>query len=257
MEHKVFFKNTLGQTLAGVLSLPDGEGPFNAVINCHGFTATKDMHYHPQLSEELAKSGIITLRFDFTGNGESEGEFSEGDFEQQVRDISSAIDFLKTQKVLRIGLAAHSMGGAVGIVSAATDKRIKSLALISPGVSFNKYIFLKLWKFIPQLFLFGKCTLKRKDDQGKVKEYVITRKYANSRKKFNLFKIIKLIKQPKLICYGSKDGPSSRPKDMKKLFESAIFPKKIVEIKGAEHNYPIHSKELVKNVVDFFKETLK
>ena len=77
MEKPVIFKNNLEKQLVGILHLPEKEGKFPAVIICHGFKGNKTQRKFVGLGRELAKNGIVVLRFDFYGSGDSEGNFEK------------------------------------------------------------------------------------------------------------------------------------------------------------------------------------
>lgn len=72
-------------------------------------------------SQALGAAGINTLRFDFTGNGDSEGEMTFANFDGEEADVAAAKAFLeappRSQRV--VGLLAHSKGGGVAVLYAA------------------------------------------------------------------------------------------------------------------------------------------
>ena len=80
---QVQFKNRNGHTLRGIVTLPDTEGKVPFVVHLHGFAGScsgyKSMYTH--LSRALAAQGIGSARFDFYGNGESDGEFEDMSFD--------------------------------------------------------------------------------------------------------------------------------------------------------------------------------
>ncbi|MBI5228727.1 alpha/beta fold hydrolase [Candidatus Micrarchaeota archaeon] len=140
MIKKVFFKNSRGLTLAGVLHIPRRNGPFPTVVLCHGFGSSKDSPERIKLAEKLAERGFVVLRFDFTGSGESEGRFEEKKLEGQIDDLKHAIDFIQADALVdgeRIGASGNSLGGATCIIGASKDKRIKALAAVCPVVYFD------------------------------------------------------------------------------------------------------------------------
>jgi alpha/beta superfamily hydrolase len=104
-----------------------GEGNRIVVIG-HGVTGNKDRPALVALAEGLADSGISALRFSFSGNGESEGAFIDSTITKEVADLGSIIDTLNDYKVCYVG---HSMGGAVGVLRAATDERIEVLVSLA------------------------------------------------------------------------------------------------------------------------------
>jgi len=74
---KVTFENTNGYTLAAKLELPANSTPHNYAVFAHVFTGNKNLSAVRHISRSLTLNGIAVLRFDFTGLGESEGDFAE------------------------------------------------------------------------------------------------------------------------------------------------------------------------------------
>ena len=98
------------------------------VVIGHGVTGNKDRPFLVHLAENLAEAGISVLRFSFSGNGESEGAFTDSTITKEVADLGSVLDILDGYTVAYIG---HSMGGAVGVLRAATDERIRFLVSLA------------------------------------------------------------------------------------------------------------------------------
>ncbi len=104
-----------------------GEGDRVVVIG-HGVTGNKDRPALVALAEGLAAAGISALRFSFSGNGESEGAFTDSTITKEVADLGSVIDALEGHTICYVG---HSMGGAVGVLRTATDERIQVLVSLA------------------------------------------------------------------------------------------------------------------------------
>ena len=98
------------------------------VVIGHGVTGNKDRPALVALAEGLADAGISALRFSFSGNGESEGAFTDSTITKEVADLGSILDVLDDYTVCYVG---HSMGGAVGVLRAATDERIEVLVSLA------------------------------------------------------------------------------------------------------------------------------
>lgn len=116
-----------------------------AVLMCHGFAGNKSGRYriYVSLAQELAKAGIASLRIDFRGSGDSEGDFSEMTVDTEVSDVLKSLEFLKTHPNVdpkRIGLLGNSFGGAIAVLAASQYNEIKSLVLLA--AIFNS----KQWK---------------------------------------------------------------------------------------------------------------
>src|SRR5919204_2165188 len=91
------FANSQGQTLAALIDKPPGE-PRAYALFAHCFTCGKDVHAAKRIAEGLTALGIAVLRFDFTGLGSSEGEFSNTTFFSNVADLVAAADELRRVK---------------------------------------------------------------------------------------------------------------------------------------------------------------
>ena len=105
----------------------EGKGNKIVVIG-HGVTGNKDRPALIALAEGLADAGISALCFSFSGNGESEGAFTDSTITKEVADLGTIIDALSGYKVCYVG---HSMGGAVGVLRAAADERIEVLVSLA------------------------------------------------------------------------------------------------------------------------------
>ena len=89
----VEFENRTGQSLSGILDLPTEE-PVAYALFAHCFTCSKNLKSITNISRAMSGSGIAVLRFDFTGLGESDGEFADTNFSSNVEDLVDAAEFL-------------------------------------------------------------------------------------------------------------------------------------------------------------------
>ena len=117
-------------TLRGKLILPQGKGPFPAVVIVHGSgkDSAVDTFYNPYL---FASHGIATLVYDKRGTGGSEGEYTQN-FHVLARDVIAAVDWLRTQPTIdtsRIHLAGYSQGGWIAPLAASKTQGIRSLLI--------------------------------------------------------------------------------------------------------------------------------
>ena len=79
-DRRVTFQNAKHETLVGLLR----DCGHQAAILCHGWKSTKEQSMFVQLADRLEAEGLTTLRFDFSGNGESEGSFHYGNYKAEV-----------------------------------------------------------------------------------------------------------------------------------------------------------------------------
>ncbi len=115
---KLTFTNRSGQTLGGRLDFPEGSPPAAYALFAHCFTCTKDSRAAAYISRALTAANIAVFRFDFTGLGESSGDFAETSFTSNVADLVAAADFLKAAYDAPQILIGHSLGGAAVIRAA-------------------------------------------------------------------------------------------------------------------------------------------
>jgi putative redox protein len=87
---KVSFKNKEGQTLTGRIELPLDQHPHNFALFAHCFTCNKNLSAVRNISHALRNAGFGVLRFDFTGLGESDGDFADTNFSGNVADLVAA-----------------------------------------------------------------------------------------------------------------------------------------------------------------------
>lgn len=140
LEQAVTFHTRGGTALAGVLCLPDGASaaaPVPGVVLCQGLSGVKHLVL-PEVAATLADGhGLASVRFDYAGYGESEGERGWVDPRARTDDVLHAVAWLADHEAVdagRLGAYGHSYGGPVAIVAASRDPRIRAVASVSgPG----------------------------------------------------------------------------------------------------------------------------
>lgn len=127
---KLSFANGRGQRLAANLDLPAAE-PKSYAVFAHCFTCGRNLRAIVRISRVLAQAGIAVLRFDFTGLGESEGDFSATQFSSNVADVEAAAHFLENNYAAPDLLIGHSLGGTAVLAAAARIPASKAVAVIA------------------------------------------------------------------------------------------------------------------------------
>ncbi|NBR87948.1 MAG: alpha/beta fold hydrolase [Verrucomicrobia bacterium] len=120
-------QNSHGETLDHSFHLGDAASK-NLVILGHGVTGNKDRPFIVALANGLAAAGINALRISFAGNGTSGGKFTDATISKEVADLGAVLDACAGWNVAYIG---HSMGGAVGVLRASQDERIRLLVSLA------------------------------------------------------------------------------------------------------------------------------
>jgi hypothetical protein len=148
----VTFKNEKADiTLGGTLTLPEGNGPFPAVILITGSGSQNRneelMGHQPfwVIADHLSRNGIAVLRYDDRGVGQSQNTSSPSTSADFASDAESAFNYLKTNAKIdpkRIGLAGHSEGGIIASMTASANKGICFIiSLAGPGVTGEKILY--------------------------------------------------------------------------------------------------------------------
>ena len=137
---RLHFPGAHGDRLAARLELPSvpsgSERPEPTVyaLFAHCFTCSKDYKALRRISRSLAERGIGVLRFDFTGLGESEGEFADTNFSSNLEDLLAAAAFLREHYRAPALLVGHSLGGAAMLAVAERIPEVQAVATIAaPG----------------------------------------------------------------------------------------------------------------------------
>lgn len=156
---EVTFSASAGITLAGTLTVPQGNGPFPVVLLLAGAgpadrNETFGLH-HPLLvyADNLTRKGIATLRYDKRGIGGSTGHDCTYTFNEDAQDASAAVAFLQSRKDIdphQIGLLGTSEGGIIAYQLAARSKKISFIVLLgTPALNGERSMFLQhslVWK---------------------------------------------------------------------------------------------------------------
>ncbi len=245
MIQKVSFKNSKGLVLAGILHKPENPCKMGVVI-AHGFTGHKDANFIPELASHLESKSFTVLRFDFSGNGESEGKFEEGTWTQFADDLNSAINFLRGIHNGPLAVIGFSMGGAVSIIAYSKYKNFDKLVLIAPAIKPATDKFLKIaWASIKE-----KGYVEFEDIKGR--KWKLNRDYFEDRERYNLLELGKEIDIPVLIIIGDKDDTVSIDA-AREFYQQRLEGRKFVVIKGENHVFHNRATSLIPHIDEFLK----
>ncbi len=134
-----------GQRIFGVVHRPAvGVAPCAAVAIYHGFVGSKDQPHqlYVKLAEALARAGIVALRIDFRGRGDSEGETVDITPAGDLGDATAALTYLEglpDVDAARLGLIGHSWGGTVAALLAGRDPRVRGTVLWNPPINVREW----------------------------------------------------------------------------------------------------------------------
>lgn len=124
------FEGSSGERLAARLDMPVDGAPLAYALFAHCFTCSKNLNAVVNVARALNQARIAVLRFDFTGLGESEGDFADTNFSSNVADLVAAARFLEEEHEAPSILIGHSLGGAAVLRAASEIPGARAVATI-------------------------------------------------------------------------------------------------------------------------------
>lgn len=234
-------RNKLGERIDYTFHSGDKEGIL--VIIGHGLTGNKDRPLLKHTADFLSKNGYPCLRLSFSGNGESEGAYTASCISKQVDDLSAVLDQVcNSKKIIYIG---HSMGAAVGAMTAIKDDRISVLVSLAGMVETKAFCDTE----------FGDHQVG-KDDMWGEQGFPLSQIFVNDLHTIqSVLPHASLINRPWLLIHGDADDVVLT-QDSSSLFEALKKPKKYVVINGANHSFSEHLSEVTENIADWLEDIL-
>jgi putative redox protein len=218
-----------GHNLSGALELPTGLVR-GAAVFAHCFTCTKQSRAAISVSRALARQGIATLRFDFTGLGASEGEFGRAGFAADIADLIAVAGHLHDRFGSRVLLVGHSLGGAA-VLAAASELGADIVAAIATiGAPSD----------VPHVLhiIEGDHDAIRRDGEGQVtiggKSFALSREFLERTEAVDLLDLVKALRVPYLVLHSPTDTIVG-VEHAGALFGAAFHPKSFVSLAGADH----------------------
>ncbi len=225
---KISFTNIHGETLVGRLAMPADQHPHNFVLFAHCFTCNKNFSAIRNISRALTSKGFGVLRFDFTGLGESEGEFGDTNFSGNVADLLEAANYLKEHHASPSVIIGHSLGGAAAILASQEISSIKAIATIgSPSDP----------KHVTHIF---KDQLETIKDTGDAevniggRSFTIKNQFLKDIQSHTLKERIKSNRKALLVLHSPQDSVV-QIKNAEEIYLAAHHPKSFVSLDGADH----------------------
>uniref|UniRef100_A0A7N0V3E1 Serine aminopeptidase S33 domain-containing protein n=1 Tax=Kalanchoe fedtschenkoi TaxID=63787 RepID=A0A7N0V3E1_KALFE len=251
-QKRVVIKNRRSETLVGILH---EAGSKELVIICHGFRSSKVCIPAVSIASALASEGISAFRFDFSGHGESEGSFQFGSHLREADDLRDVVaHFSNSNDRIVAALVGHSKGGNVVIYDASKYKDVP-MALNVAGC-FDLEGRIDAW--------FGEGHLRQirqngftniKDKHGKIL-YHVTEENLKARMVIMQTSALSMSRDCRVLTvHGSADKvvPVADSLEYSKLISNH----ELHVIKGANHEFASHQKELATVVVNFIKAGLR
>lgn len=221
------FAGSTGAALAGRLELPAGP-PRAFALFAHCFTCGKSLRAATAMSRGLAAAGIATLRFDFTGLGESEGAFEETTLATNVDDLAAAARFLDEQYAAPALLVGHSLGGSAMLLAAAqipSARAVVTIAAPSEAAQLAEHFATAR----PEIEARG-CAVVQIGGSS----FPITRQLLAELEETRMGQAVAGLGLPLLICHSPQDRTVSIDAAAR-LYQAARHPKSYLSLDGADH----------------------
>lgn len=225
---KVTFKNTEGQTLVGRLELPVDRHPHNYAVFAHCFTCNKNLLAVKNIGKALTSHGFGVLRFDFTGLGESEGDFADTNFSGNVEDLVAAAKYLEENYEAPTLIIGHSLGGAASIFAASEISSIKAVATV--GAPSNPVHVKHLFRSgVEEIQSTGKAVINLSG-----RDFTIKKQFLDDLETKSLPETAKALRKPLLVLHSPQDDTVGI-KNAEEIYVAAHHPKSFVSLDGADH----------------------
>jgi len=225
---KITFPNDQEQMLTARLDLPVGGEPRAYALFAHCFTCSKDLRAVRRIGLALARAGIATLRFDFTGLGESEGSFANTNFSSNVDDLLAAARFLEQHHRPPTLLVGHSLGGAAVLQVAA--KLASTAAIVTIAAPAEPAHILHLLRD-------SREAVEAKGEARVAiagRRFTVKKQFFDDLKRSNMQSAIGNLQRPLLILHSPTDNTVG-VENAREIFNAAIHPKSFVALDGADH----------------------
>ncbi len=222
------FPNAQGDLLAARLSLPPDGRPVAYALFAHCFTCNRNLNAVRRISQEMSDHGLAVLQFDFTGLGESEGDFSETGFSSNVDDLVAAASYLETRYEAPRILIGHSLGGAAVLKAAGSIPSCN--AVVTIGAPADP-------KHVTHLIEDARETIEQ-TGQATVtpagRSFVIRKQFLDDLAETRMEETIRGLRRALLVCHSPIDQTVGID-NAARIFQAALHPKSFLSLDKADH----------------------
>ncbi len=225
---QLFFQGAFGDRLAARLDLPEEDTQTAFALFAHCFTCTKNLKAVGNISKALTGCGIGVLRFDFTGLGESEGDFADTNFSSNVLDLLAAAAFLDSEYHAPAILIGHSLGGAAVLHAASQIPSAAAVATIA-APSDPGHLIQHLGKTKEIIETDGEADVSIAGRTFKIKK-----QFLEDLKQTNMMAAIRELNRALLIFHAPLDDIVGID-NAARIFQAAKHPKSFISLDRADH----------------------
>ena len=222
------FPNHRGQLLAAHLDLPAAGAPKAYALFAHCFTCTKEYNAPVHVSRALQQQGLAVLRFDFTGLGHSEGQFSDTNFSSTVADLVAAGQYLAAHYAAPQLLIGHSWGGTAVVQASRQLPAVRAVVTLGAPAS-PLHITHFFTKQLAEIQTQGSATVQLGGRNFEVKQQFVDDAQAASQ-----HALAPDGGRALLILHSPEDAVVSIAQAAR-LYKQAAQPKSFISLDGADH----------------------
>ena len=227
---QVRFENHLGEKLAGTVEEPaDPTG--NGMVMGHCFTCSRHTRILSDISRAMADMGYVVLRFDFSGNVQSEGDFTQSTYSKQILELQCAADYIRKAGASDAILAGHSMGGTVALLTAGKRNDIDGVIALSVDAALLHPE--KVLSESERTVLFEQGTVPF---SSRGRNLALTKDFFNDAAGFDLCESISKISCPILLVYGGQDTMID-PDSGRRLKDARPSQTEVFKVDQADHMF--------------------
>ena len=223
------FPNRRGEQLSARLALPVDGAPVAYALFAHCFTCSKDLKAVTEIVRALGRAGIATLRFDFTGLGESEGDFADTTLSHNVDDLLDATDFLERRYAAPGLLIGHSLGGAAVLQAAGRMPSVRAVATIGAPFEANHVTHLFSTSERDEAYATGAATATIAG-----RTFRVRKEFFEDLEEHSMQRHIRDLGRPLLVLHSPTDNVVGVD-NARLIFEAARHPKSFLSLHQADH----------------------
>ena len=216
------------QKLAALLDLPLDGKPLAYAVFAHCFTCSKDLKAVYHISRALTRERIAVLRFDFTGLGESGGDFADTSFLSNVEDLVAAAGFLESRFEGPRLLIGHSLGGAAVLQAASAISSSKAVVTIAAPAD-PRHVSRTLGPAKETIVAMGQAEV---NISGRT--FILKKKFLDDLRQIDPEATIRNLNRALLVMHSPTDDIVGI-ENAARIFQTARHPKSFVSLDQADH----------------------
>jgi putative redox protein len=250
LHEKVSFPGSHGQ-LSGNLQIPEGEIR-GGVVLAHCFTCSKTYKITRNLATGIEAGGFVVLRFDFTGIGESEGDFADTSVTTYVTDIEAAAQYMQRRSFGSCVMVGHSLGGAAVLLAAGKVPTVKAVVTVAAPATADHLRHVFTDQDVEHALATGSVEVKIAG-----RTFNISAEFFHDLERHGTLDHVTALGRPLLVVHGTADRIVAI-EESERIFAAARQPRWFAAIPTADHLFTRqdHVEKAARTIVGFLDAVL-